>query len=271
MRYNERMMNRTYKLGIVGSGEMAHAILEGALACGVLSPDEVICSARREESLQKMEALGVQTTLDNESVARLSRYVLIGVRPQDFPAAASSVYGLAGDVISIMAGIRSEKIRALTGAKRVCRVMPNLPCRIGYGACGVDVSAFDEEEGAFLLRLFGAKGKAVSVKEEELDAVTGISGSGPAYVYFFLQSLTRAGVEQGLSEEVSRTLAIQTVIGGAKMAESSSLPFDKLIDSVCSKGGTTIRAVESLQREDFSGLISRAVNACVERSKELSR
>ena len=250
---------------------MAHAILEGALQNGLLSPDAVICSARREESLEKMKALGVQTTLDNAEVARLSRYVLIGVRPQDFPVAASSFYGLADDVISIMAGIRSEKIRALTGAKRVCRVMPNLPCRIGYGMCGVDVSAFAESEGEFLLRLFAAKGKAVSVKEEELDAVTGISGSGPAYVYLFLQSLTKAGVEQGLSEETARTLAVQTVIGGAKMVECSDLPFDALVSSVCSKGGTTIRAVELFQQEDFSGMVSRAVNACVERSKELSR
>lgn len=261
---------KKYRLGVIGSGEMAHAIVEGAIKAGVVAPEQVICSARHESSLEKMRLLGTAVTLNNKEAAN-SEFVLFSVRPQDFAEAAKSVFGLVKIAISVMAGIPSAKISEMLGGCRVARCMPNLPCRIGYGMSAVDVSAFSEEEGAFLLALFGSRGKAIAVPEAKLHAVTGISGSGPAYVYLFIQCLAAAGVEHGLTEEEARILAIQTVIGGAKMAESSDLPLETLVNSVCSKGGTTIQAVECFQREGLSEIVSHAVSACVKRSEELAQ
>ncbi|MGN1235221.1 MAG: pyrroline-5-carboxylate reductase, partial [Christensenellaceae bacterium] len=243
----------------------------GAIATGAIEKEDVICSVRSEASVRRVRALGFAVA-DNATVAKESEYLIIGVRPQDFPAAADSAKGMAKNVISIMAGIPSETISSQLGGCRVARAMPNLPCRIGYGMTGVDVSAFDEEEGAFILSLFASRGKAIPVREDQLHAVTGISGSGPAYVYYFIECLAKAGVSQGLSEEEARLLAVQTVIGGAKMVEA--LPeksFSELVSSVCSKGGTTIRAIDSFRSDDLEGVVSRAVAACVERSKELPK
>lgn len=271
--YNNAMdinFGKQYRLGVIGCGEMAHAIVEGAIKAGVVAPEQVICSARHETSLEKMRALGTTVTLNNKEVAD-SEFVLFSVRPQDFSEAAKSVFGLVENAISVMAGIPSAKISEALGGCRVARCMPNLPCRIGYGMSAVDVSSFTEEEAAFLLALFGAQGKAIAVEESKLHAVTGISGSGPAYVYLFIQCLADAGVKEGLTEEEARVLAIQTVIGGAKMAEVSKESLDSLVNSVCSKGGTTIRAVECFRQEGLADIVSHAVSACVERSKELAQ
>lgn len=262
---------KTYKLGVIGCGEMAYAVLQGAVASGILKAEDIICSARKEVSLEKCKREGYATTLDNALVARECEFLLFGVRPQDFPAAAEFVNGLCDKVISIMAGVSSEKIKALTGAKRVCRCMPNLPCRIGYGMCGVDVSDFCKEDSDFLLSLFAARGKSVAVSEDMLAAVTGISGSGPAYVYYFLESMVKSGVKLGLDEKTARELAVQTVIGGAKMVESTDRSFEELISSVCSKGGTTIEAIESFKSDRLDESIDRGICACVKRAKELSK
>lgn len=259
-----------YRLGIVGCGTMASAVLESALKQNVVQPSEVIVSALSLAEVEKWRVRGVAVTTDNGSVAEQSEYVLFAVKPQQFLQAVKPCANCK-KVISIMAGVRKEKIRAaLSPAAKVARCMPNLPCVIGAGVTGADLSEFDCAEQEFLQNLLSGMGKVVLLSEEKLDAVTGISGSGPAYVYLFLQSLIAAGMQQGLSEEEARTLAFQTVKGGAEMAERSEKPLSDLIASVCSKGGTTIEAMNSFARDDFAGAVERAVAACVKRSKELS-
>lgn len=262
---------KKYKIGVIGCGEMAYAILQGAVASGIVSADDIICSARREQSLEKCKKEGYAITLDNVAVADQSEYLMIGVRPQDFPLAAESISFHCHKVISIMAGVPSAKIKALTGANQVARCMPNLPCRIGYGMCGVDISDFNDEEGAFLLNLFASRGKSVSVREDQIEAVTGISGSGPAYVYYFIESMVKSGIKLGLDEKTARELAVQTVIGGAKMVEASNKSFEELISSVCSKGGTTIEAIGSFKADHLDETIDKGIQACVKRAKELSK
>lgn len=260
-----------YRLGIIGCGTMASAVLRGALKSGVITPSEVIVSCRHTEKLQAFAAMGIAVASDNAVVGNESEYVLFGVKPQQFQEVSLSC-GSPQKVISIMAGLRGEKIRnAFPNAPKVARCMPNLPCVIGEGVTAIDLSDFSREEGEFLCDLLRGTGKVVVTAEEKLDAVTGISGSGPAYVYLFLQSLISAGIQQGLTEQEARSLAFQTVKGGTALAEQSEKPIFELIQAVCSKGGTTIEAMRSFESDDFSGSVSRAVEACVKRSKELSK
>jgi pyrroline-5-carboxylate reductase len=137
---------------------------------------------------------------------------------------------------------------------------------------GIDMSDFngDPNDTEFITKLFDCLGQVLSVREEKLDAVTGISGSGPAYVFMFIDSLIDAGVKQGLTKDEAKILAVQTLIGGAEMVGHEQKPLSELIMNVCSKGGTTIEAIKVFEENNFRGIISDAVAACVKRSKELS-
>lgn len=151
--------------------------------------------------------------------------------------------------------------------------MPNLPCSIGSGAMGVDMSDFNEnpDDTQFITMLFNCLGVVLSLSEDKLDAVTGISGSAPAYVFMFIDGLIEAGVKRGLTRDEAATLAAQTVLGSAELLLNGDKPIPELIKSVCSKGGTTIEAVKVLEERDLCGIVDDAVEACVNRSKELSK
>ncbi|MDE6075194.1 MAG: pyrroline-5-carboxylate reductase, partial [Clostridia bacterium] len=154
----------------------------------------------------------------------------------------------------------------------VARCMPNLPCAAGFGMMGVDMSDYNKntDDTDFISNLFGCLGQVLSVPEDKLDAVTGISGSGPAYTFIFIDSLIDAGVKQGLTRDEAKLLAMQTVWGSCSMLMEDDRPLSELIMSVCSKGGTTIEAVKVFEQNNFRGIVSDAVAACVKRSKELS-
>ena len=177
-------------------------------------------------------------------------------------------------IISIMAGIKKNAIKNSFGlsAVKVARCMPNLPCSIGSGVIGVDMSDFNNniDDVEFISNVFNCIGTVLSIDESKMDAVTAISGSGPAYVFMFIESLVDAGVKYGLSRNEAKILAVQTLIGSAEMVERDEQPISELIGQVCSKGGTTIEAVKSLEDNNFRKVIEDAVSACVKRSKELS-
>ena len=269
-------MKKQYKLGVIGGGFMAQAILKGAVYSEFIRPKKIIVSDPSREALDSLKYLGVNTSVNNRDVAENSEFVLFAVKPQNFDAAAESIHGLpVENVISIMAGVTRKRIRDhLLGKNcRVARAMPNLPCSIGSGMTAIDLTDYadDVDASAFINSVFGNLGNVLLVPEEKLNAVTGISGSGPAYVYMFIDGLIRAGVNQGLTEDEAKTLAVNTVFGGADMvAHSEEKPIADLIAAVCSKGGTTIQAVESFKADDMYGMIDRAVAACVRRAEELS-
>lgn len=270
-------MKKRYKLGVIGCGFMANAILRGVVLSDFLGGRKVIVSDPDESKLNKVEEeLGVNITCDNEEVARNSEFVLFAVKPQTFSEVGAGLKEVCPDkVISIMAGVKKATIKNTLGVGiiKVARCMPNLPCSVGSGMMGVDMSDFnaDPDDTEFITKLFDCLGSVISVAESKLDAVTGISGSGPAYVFMFIDALIDAGVKQGLTRDEATTLAVQTVAGGAEMVQSSDKPLSELIMSVCSKGGTTIEAVKVLENNNFRGIISDAVAACVARSKELSK
>lgn len=269
-------MKKQFKLGVIGCGFMAHSILRGVILSDILRSKKVIVSDVDMDKLQAVnDELGVYFTQDNRYIAENCEYLLFAVKPQTFPQVAKELEGFCpGKIISIMAGVKKDTIKNSLGIgiMKVARCMPNLPCSIGSGMMGLDMSDFnnDIDDLEFIDMLFSSMGQVLSVSEDKMDAVTGISGSGSAYVFMFIESLVQAGVNQGLTEDEATTLAIQTVLGGAEMAGHSEKPLSVLISNVCSKGGTTIEAVNVLEKANFRGIIADAVDACVKRSKELS-
>lgn len=269
-------MKKQFKLGVIGCGFMARSILRGVVLSEFIREKKIIVSDTSEECLDAVSDLGVYTTLDNKYVAENSEFLLFAVKPQSFPDVVKSLGGFCpSKVISIMAGVKKNTIKNSLGIGtiRVARCMPNLPCSIGSGAMGVDMSDFNKftDDTEFISGIFNCMGTVLSVDESKMDAVTGISGSGPAYVFMFIDSLIDAGVKQGLTKDEAKILAVQTVLGGAEMVQHEEKPLSELIMRVCSKGGTTIEAVKVFEDNDFRGIVDKAVDACVKRSKELSQ
>jgi pyrroline-5-carboxylate reductase len=257
----------TIKLGIIGAGNMASAIVKGAMS--FLRPCEIIMSDVDKVKLAAFSALGVQTTDSNFKVAEQAEFVLFAVKPQSFPEVVSQLAAVKLErIISIMAGIKIEKIKSAFPNAKVARVMPNMPAFVGAGMSAIAFEGFSDGDREFTLALFNSFGKAVAVTEDKLDAVTSISGSGPAYVYMFLQAMIEGGVEGGLSHDEAKALAIQTLIGGAEMAKTAD-DLEKLIDAVCSKGGTTIQAIDYFREAGLSDIIKKGIEKCRNRSKEL--
>lgn len=265
-------MEKKFKLGVIGAGFMASAIVNGALVSGALDKKDVLMSDISEESLSKAKALGVNTTTDNLFLANNSEYVLFAVKPQSLNAVLESLKGAeCNKFITIMAGIKIARIKSAFPSSVIARCMPNTPCSIGSGAIGVCAEEFiDESDKTFVKALFEPIAKAVFVKEEKLNAVTGISGSAPAYFYAFVKAIIDSGVKHGLEYEEAKQLAVATMIGSGKMIQNNpEKPIEELISAVCSKGGTTIQAVNAFTEGDLDGLVERAIDACVKRSVEL--
>ncbi len=266
-------MKKRFILGIIGGGFMACAIAEGAIGSGFLAPERIVVSEPNAKRAEILRAKGVVCVCaDNRAVAENCEYLLFAVKPQVFPEVASALSGCDLPVLlTIMAGKTKEGIKAALGAPsaKIARAMPNLPCRVGEGMTGIDVSELSPKERAFVVGLFSSVGKVVETTR--LNAVTGLSGSGPAYVYLFLQSLVKAGVEQGLGEEQARILALQTLKGSVRMVEEQpEKSLSELIAAISSKGGTTVAALGSFEKDGFEKIVSRAVSAAVKRAEELS-
>lgn len=268
-------MKKQFKLGVIGCGFMATAVLKGVVLSDFLKEKKIIVSDKSEDKLAQVRFLGVRTTEDNKFVAENSEFLLIAVKPQDFEGVVKSLEGFCPEkVISIMAGVKKSYIKTAFGQKHVktARCMPNLPCSIGSGAMGLDMTDFNgnTDDTDFISNIFSNLGTVVSVEEDKMDGVTGISGSGPAYVFMFIDSLISAGMKYGLTKNEAKILAVQTVMGSAEMVQREEESVEELIMRVCSKGGTTIEAVKTLEENGFRKIISEAVDACVNRAKELS-
>ena len=264
-------MKKKFKLGVIGCGFMASAIINGAINSKILTADEIIVSDVNQSSLSKMAQNGVNTTMDNTVLVSNSDFVLFAVKPQSLNEVLAGIKGVdVKKIISIMAGVKKGRIRNAFPDAKIARCMPNTPCAIGCGAIGLDVSEFIDQDREFVVTLLSSLAKVVCVDEDKLNAVTGVSGSAPAYFYLFLKGIIDAGVKQGLSYEDARLLATNTMIGAGKMVlinESKSL--DDLINAVCSKGGTTIEAVNTYNQSNLSEITDKAIDACIKRASEL--
>ncbi len=266
-------MQKKFQLGVIGGGFMAHAIIEGILKKKNIPAEQILVSEPQKEKVHSLREHGVVTTTDNRYLAENSQYVLFAVKPQTFALVAEEIKGIAlNNAISIMAGVTKESIKNATGVQNVARAMPNLPCSVGKGMIGIDTSDYEVEGKKFIHSVFRATGKVEEVKESLLNAVTGVSGSGPAYVYLFMQALTEAGVAQGMSARKAKKFALQTLKGGVQLVEKNpKKSLQELIDAVSSKGGTTVAALNQFAADNFKGSVHRAVDAAVKRAEELSK
>lgn len=264
------------KIAFLGGGNMAGALIGGLLAKGYeadsISAVELLPAAR--ESMTTRYKVHVSESADDRTFA--ADTIVLAVKPQDMRKAVSALSGKLKTqvVISIAAGIRLEDLsRWLGGYTKLIRVMPNTPALIGAGIAGLYAAPeLGKEERARAETILNAVGKTVWVGDESLiDPVTAVSGSGPAYVFYFIESLEKAGVALGLDPEAARTLAIETFVGAARLAAESSEPPGTLRERVTSKGGTTEAALKVFGEEDLAGRISKALKAASDRGAELGR
>jgi len=262
------------KLGFVGSGKMASALVQGAVSSRAFAPGDILVSDAVPAVAQKLAA-SVQATAiaTNEQLAAQVDALVLCVKPTDALAALRGLHGGAAGkvIISIVAGLPLASLQEAAGAEsRVVRVMPNTPALIQRGATAYALGrTATAEDAALTEKLFGAVGLIVQVKEELLDVVTGLSGSGPAYVYLVIEALADAGVLMGLPRDLSLKLAAQTVAGAAEMVIQTGRHPAALRDEVTSPGGTTIAGLEALESCALRSAFFSAVRAATERARQL--
>lgn len=266
----------THTISFIGAGHMAQAIIAGLVDSGYPA-QSIIATATRETSLSPLaERYGIQTTTDNNDAVRTSDVVVLAVKPQIMKGVCE---GISDDVhtkkpliLSVAAGLTCETLSTwLDGYTEIARAMPNTPALVGTGACGLyaapDVS---DEQKALAARLMGAVGITEWVEEESLlSAVTAIAGSAPAYFFYMMEALEKAGVARGLPLETARRLVIQTALGAAKMCDNSDDAPETFKKRVMSPNGTTERAVQQLEKGNLEALMQNAVDACFARAEEI--
>ncbi len=265
-------MEKKFKFGVIGGGYMATSIITGAIKAKTFNNTDFLVSDINSETLKKFEDLCIATTSDNTFLFESCQFVLFAIKPQTFIKIASELKDYKPNkLISIMAGVKISKIKEYFPNSLVARCMPNAPCAVLNGSCGIDLFDYKDDDDVNTVKsLFSASSNIVLVDESLLNTVTGISGSAPAYFYLFVKGIIDAGVKHGLSFEQAKTLAVNTMIGSGKMLfENDSVSIEQLIDSVCSKGGTTIEAIKVFRQENLDFITDKAIDACINRSKEL--
>jgi pyrroline-5-carboxylate reductase len=264
-------MNR-YRLGFIGAGNMAEAIARGAIDSGVLTTDQMTASDPSGDRLAAFELFGVQRSPGNLALIEQSDAVLLAIKPQALDAIRDDLSKIQDHqiVISIMAGLGSDRIERVIGkSARLVRVMPNTPLMTGQGMAGVALGPNAKPgDDALALELFGASGKAISVSEQDLHAITAISGSGPAYLFYLAEAMQKAADQLGLSDN-ARLLVNQTLLGSSHLLSQSSDTPAELRRKVTSPGGTTEAAIKHLDANEVKAQIVEALKAAYERSVEL--
>lgn len=265
----------SYKLGIIGAGKIGEAILAGAFAKGLYAADEVILSVRTETHRQDLEArYGVMATLDNREVARNADLIVLSVKPKsvvEIMAAIADVLPADTLVISTAAGVPLDVIESRArGSLAIIRAMPNMAVSVGEGMTVLSPGKNVSEAQIELAKgLFGAVGSVLVLEEAHMDAVTGLSGSGPAYIYIVIESLADGGVKMGLPRHVATQLAAQTVLGAAKTVLESGEHPAKLKDQVTTPAGVTIDGLLELEEGGLRVTLIKAVVKATERARQL--
>ena len=263
------------RLAFLGAGKMATAIAAGVVRQGVLAREEMVaCDVYPAAREHFAEATGVDCVDFDPAVFADADAILLAVKPQKAEEAIGGLPRRGGDclVVSIMAGVRLSRLAGWLGTERLVRTMPNTPLMVGAGATGFargrEATDGDVE---FVRRVFGALGYVGEVPEESLDAVTALSGSGPAYVFEMIQALVEAGVSVGLPADLALGLTVQTVAGAAEMLRQGLGTPEELRVAVTSPGGTTAAGLAVLAEGGFRDLLRRVVVAARDRSIELGR
>jgi len=264
-------------VGFLGAGKMATALAKGFLQAGLITNEQIIANDVIGAAAAAFAAeTGGRTAASNAEVMKLSNVIILAVKPDQVAGVLAEIHGqFTPDhlLVSIAAGVTLTRMEAaLPGGARVVRVMPNTPALVGQSASAFATGKCASTADAGLAeKLLSAVGLALHVKEGLLDAVTGLSGSGPAYVYQFIEALSDGGVASGLPRDIATRLAAQTVLGAAKMVLESGMHPGALKDQVTSPGGTTIEGVHALELGGLRGTVMNAVRAATDKSKKLGQ
>ena len=266
------------RVGFLGAGRMATALVRAWVRAGRISPSCTLASDPLPAARVAFEHdTGCPATADNRAVARHADVLLLAVKPQSMSNVLAEVREVVAEkkplVVSIAAGITLGQLTAELGAStRLIRVMPNTPCLVDASASGFAPGEHATDEDVTLVQtLLDTVGRAFRLPEHLLDAVTGLSGSGPAFVYLVIEALSDGGVRVGLPREIATALAAQTVLGAAKMVLETGLHPGVLKDMVASPGGTTIAGLHELERDGTRGAFMNAVEAATRRATELGK
>lgn len=261
-------------LGFVGAGQMARALAHGFVAGGLVDPRRITAFDPVPKALVDFTDLvsGSTAATSNRQVVEGSSIVVLAVKPQMIPAVAAELHSQLADklLVSIAAGVKIKSLADAFGTRRIVRVMPNMPALVGCSASGYSLGAdASPDDGRLVEQLLGAVGRALPVDEKLLDAVTGLSGSGPAFVFVMIEALADGGVRMGLPRAVAMALAAQTCKGAAEMVLATGEHPATLKDRVASPGGTTIAGLQALETGAVRAALMGAVEAATRRATEL--
>jgi len=264
------------KIAFIGAGRMASALVGGLLASGASRPADLACIGGNDDTAKVLASqTGINAAGSLDALLAGADTVVLACKPQQLSGLDASLAKLTAGklLISILAGKKIERLhQTFSGVRNLVRAMPNTPGQIGAGITAwSSLSPLSNDDARIVNSVLGALGKVVKVDETQLDAVTGLSGSGPAYVFEFAAALREAGIAAGLSREASYKLAVETILGSAKLMAQSTLEAEELRNQVTSPNGTTFAGLKRMEARDFRGIIRETVVAATERSVELSR
>ena len=265
------------RLAVLGGGKMGEALIAGLVASGWRKPEEIVVTGRREERLSELfDSYGIDTLLDNSAAVDGADVVVLAVKPQDIDILLSDISAhVSADqtILSVVAAIPTSFIEDRIGADvPVVRAMPNTPSIVHEGMAGIAAGRHASEDNLKIAtEVLRHVGRVVTVPEPYLDAVTAISGSGPAYFALLAEAMIEAGILLGLSREISTELVIQTMLGSAKLLRDEGMHPVELREMVTSPGGTTIRAIRVLEQSGVRAAFLNAIQAAMERSQELAK
>jgi pyrroline-5-carboxylate reductase len=264
------------RICVLGAGKAGEALVAGLLSSGWAQPADIVATARRQERLDELtERYGIETTTLNSAAVKGAEVVVIAVKPQDIEALLGDVGGVlesSQTVLTIAAAIPTALIERHVGeGVPVVRAMPNAPVTVHEGMSGIAPGAHaGESELALAEEILGSVGRSVRVDEAYMDAVTAVSGSGPAYFALLAESMIEAGILLGLSREISTDLVVQTMLGTAKLLRDEGMHPVELREMVTSPGGTTISAIRELEQAGVRAAFLNAIQAAMRRSRELA-
>ncbi len=265
----------TKGIGFIGAGKMAEALIGGLISKGVFSKDEIIACAPSEKTRKHIsETYGIEMYQSAKELVDRTNLIVLAVKPKHVEGLFKDegvVIGKGKIVISIIAGLTLEKMETYVPDAKKIRVMPNHCCMVLEGAMGYTCGeGIDKAEKETVVKILSSVGLAVEIPETQMDAVTGIAGSSPAFMYMVIDAMADAGVLNGLTREQAVKLASQSMLGAAKMVLETGKHPDQLRDEVCSPGGTTIVGVKILEDMGLRSAITTAVDGTIERSREMS-
>ncbi|WP_421383983.1 pyrroline-5-carboxylate reductase [Bacillus salacetis] len=263
------------KIGFIGSGNMAKAILGGLLSSGVAAQDSIVASALTEATIQTInKEFNIKTTRDNKVVANSSDYLFLAVKPDQYAGVIEEVKNHIKEnaiVITIAAGVTLHSLGEQLGeGVKIVRTMPNTPSLVGEGMSALCPNdKVTEEEMAEVMELFTSFGQAEILDEYLMDAVPAVSGSSPAYAFMFIEALADGAVKQGIPRDTAYKMASQALLGAAKMVLETGSHPGALKDAVCSPGGATIEAVSTLEKTGFRASVISAMESCYKKSTNM--